>query len=294
MASRVAGTEDLGRSDAPVLILGTAQLTERYGITANHGARRSFEEACELLRVARGLGISTLDTAAVYGDAEQVIGGCAPDFAVHTKIAPGMEPRASLQSSLGKLQRERVDVLYVHDVAALQGGPEFARKLNSVRGDGADSIGASIYEPNDLDRIDPSLEVDVVQVPMNVFDRRFGSEFVAAQRELGRRVIARSVFLQGLLVTDGSRNSSSAAVRALSSHVEDFHQRCYECGLDPLTACLAWVRRQAGVHGVIVGVQSEEELRRLVVAWAAAGDAETSAFVGLTPPPTELIDPRSW
>jgi len=88
----------------------------------------SFEESIRLVREALDLGISMVDTAPAYGT-EEIVGVAlahAPDAAVSTKAAvvgadgapvTAAQLRASLEGSLTKLRRERVDVFYLHGVA---------------------------------------------------------------------------------------------------------------------------------------------------------------------------------
>ena len=54
------------------LILGTAQLVRRYGITASRVP--SSGDAHALLAAAREVGVRALDTAPGYGTAEATIG----------------------------------------------------------------------------------------------------------------------------------------------------------------------------------------------------------------------------
>ena len=55
------------------LAIGTVQFGLDYGIS-NTAGRTSVEEAGRILDRARMAGIDTLDTAAAYGDSEQVLG----------------------------------------------------------------------------------------------------------------------------------------------------------------------------------------------------------------------------
>ena len=55
------------------LSLGTVQLGMNYGI-ANRDGKPSLEQGMEVLQAAVDGGITSLDTAAAYGDSERVIG----------------------------------------------------------------------------------------------------------------------------------------------------------------------------------------------------------------------------
>ena len=70
--------------------LGTVQLGMEYGVT-NQSGRPSLEEAAAIVRVAAEHGVRVIDTAAVYGKSERVLGktlDMTHDFRIVTKILP--------------------------------------------------------------------------------------------------------------------------------------------------------------------------------------------------------------
>jgi L-galactose dehydrogenase len=113
----------LGNTGLSVSILGLGTGT-RFGDRRNH----SQPEATRLVRGALDLGINYIDTAAMYLDAETMLGealaGVPRDqFILATKFFPADEHgspitpaqlRASVERSLQHLRLETVDVLQVH------------------------------------------------------------------------------------------------------------------------------------------------------------------------------------
>ena len=75
------------------LMLGTVQFGLRYGI-ANTSGKPDLDQVEAIVRAAADGGITALDTAAAYGDSEQVLGlvlqraGLAGQFTVVSKIPP--------------------------------------------------------------------------------------------------------------------------------------------------------------------------------------------------------------
>ena len=69
------------------LILGTAQLGQKYGITNNN--RLTNSECHNLISAAIKCGINTFDTARDYGDSEQILGGTlqSKDIKIITKLS---------------------------------------------------------------------------------------------------------------------------------------------------------------------------------------------------------------
>ena len=64
------------------------------------------------------------------------------------------------------------------------------------------NISYSIYNTNELDTLYDKYEIDVVQLPMNILDRRFEISGWGEKRLRNdhKQIHARSVFLQGLLM----------------------------------------------------------------------------------------------
>ena len=64
-------------------------------------------------------------------------------------------------------------------------------------------FGASIYEPKEILKFYDKINIDYLQIPLNVFDRRFEeSNLLKKVIKNKTKIIARSCFLQGLLTFD--------------------------------------------------------------------------------------------
>ncbi len=285
------------------LILGTAQLTRPYGIvaTVRDGAddgtgpdvRRGV--AGDLLRTAVDLGVTTLDTAPAYGDAETVIGASGLPFEVHTKLAPGLAPEDSLTGSLTRLRRERVDVLHLHDPDAVHDRALLAAATRLV-GDRVGMLGASVYTAAAA-RATAEAGLGAVQIPLNLLDRRIDDALLGELAAAGVRVLARSALLQGLLA-DPARGLGR--VPGLDDALRSFARAAVTLGRDPLELALGWVRARPSVGAVVLGAEDAGQLRRLHSAFLTppldaqelsvleAVEHETEAGSGLP------VDPRDW
>src|SRR5690606_29810133 len=70
------------------LALGTVQFGVKYGV-ANETGQVSPASIVQILNGAKSLGIDTLDTAAAYGNSEELLGGAGVDaFKVISKLPP--------------------------------------------------------------------------------------------------------------------------------------------------------------------------------------------------------------
>ena len=274
------------------LVLGTAQLAQAYGIT--RPLLQDEGRGPKLLAAAAHLGIMTLDTAPTYGDAEATIGVNGWLGEVHTKLSRDLDPAASLEASLAALRRPQVEVLYLHaPEELLDPQSSVIRSAGDLVGRGATALGASVYSVREFEVALGHPSVSVIQVPLNVLDRRFANNPLRQAAEVGVTVYARSVFLQGILLAHVA--ALPVEVARLGPLVKQFQQIAEAHGLTPAALALAWVRAQPNLAGVIVGAQNDSELAEIVTAWRAIVPHNAlAALEDLAPAPPMLVDPRRW
>lgn len=174
------------------LALGTVQFGLAYGI-ANEGGKPGEAEVADILATAQRHGITTLDTAVSYGDAETVLGSLlgTRTWRIITKL-PGLPTdlpseavrawcETQVRSSAGRLRVQCLDGVLLHrprDLVEAR-GDALATALLALKGAGlAKATGISIYAPDELDLIAAERgdafrhTLDIVQAPLNVFDRQ--------------------------------------------------------------------------------------------------------------------------
>lgn len=283
-------------SPAP-LVLGTAALALPYGPAGNEEPPPPAAQAVATIRAAVALGLTMVDTAPAYGDAEAITGEALaphPEVAVATKLAappggwdamPAGWVRRSIDASRAALGRDVLDLVSLHSAGeALLAGP-VAEALEAERAAGrVRAIGATVYTPAEACAVRAPLTC--VQVPASVLDRR---ALDAAPREL--EVHARSVLLRGVLSRAAlDLPPAFAALRDAADAVRDALGATWE---QLPGAATAWVAAQPGVDAVLIGPRDTPELEDLVAGAAAFA---TRAAVRLPEPdvPAELLDPRTW
>lgn len=273
---------------APALVLGTAQWGLDYGVT-NAGGRLSDDTVRGILAVLPDLGVRLLDTAPAYGDAEARIGALAPGVPAQTKVSGVDDVRASLARSTDLLGRAPERVI-VHDWPVLTDEQRAgtASALEALRDVGAIGlVGISGYDASDLASGLAAFErLDLAQVPISVLDQRLvGSSEVALLRERGGLLQARSVYLQGLAL-------SEAGSGGLADHpdVVRLRRACSAAGVDTGACCRLFVQGQAWIDEIVVGVTSAGEL----LAWAGVSPTVELSWADLASTDTTLIDPRRW
>ena len=275
-----------------VLSLGTAQWGDAYGVT-NATGRLTDADIARIMDVAADAGITAVDTAAGYGDAEARLRPWASGLQITTKVAGAAPDRIAgqVEASLAALGRLDVEIVLLHDWDALSAPTQrqAAAALRDAKAAGlVTRIGVSVYDEAGLVSAAEAFErLDVVQVPANALDRRLdASGTLAALRSGGTRVQVRSAFLQGLLAapTDGG----------LGQHpdVEAFHRAAADADLTSLGMALAHVRALPWADDIVVGVTSAAELAAIVAAWQTV--PASLAPMSLASADLSLVDPRTW
>lgn len=201
--------------------LGTAQLGLPYG-SQSHLLLMPEEQAWDILRLATNQGVTFIDTAIGYGESEARIGSYfrhnpAEGIQISTKI-PAVNPEIwksqdsywkflsqSCKNSrerlginnLGLLQFHQCDLDFLSDKNVHK---LFARLLAEGF---CQRIGISVYEPEQAFAALDISSVEALQVPINLLDTRFlQQELMVQYAQKNIFLIARSIFLQGLLCED--------------------------------------------------------------------------------------------
>lgn len=283
------------------LALGTVQFGLPYGV-ANSSGQVAPEAIAEILSVARGAGIDTLDTAIAYGESEARLGAQGmQSWQVVSKLPP-LPPEcpdvaewvnAGVDGSLARLGIPRLKALLLHRSQDLLSprGDALHRALLACRESGrVGQIGVSVYSPQDIDAVRRRHPIDIVQAPFNVVDRRLAtSGMLARLADEGVEVHVRSAFLQGLLLMNP--DDRPARFAPWESLWRVWAGWLGAQGLSPLQACLGYVLSQPGVARVVVGVDGVAHLREIVAASRVGPVDPPAALINDDP---QLINPLSW
>lgn len=284
------------------LALGTVQFGLDYGV-ANTSGRTPVEDVVRILDAARHAGMDTLDTAAAYGESEQVLGQVGVSgWKVVSKVPPmpgdAEDGRAwvlrHVRSSLDTLKVARLDGLLLHCASDLLGplGAGVLAGLREAREQGlVGKIGYSIYGPQSLQALISVLQPDLVQAPFSVLDQRLASSsWLARLVDAGVEVHARSVFLQGLLLMEaGRRPAYFDRWQALWTRWDALVEAH---GGSALSVCLGFVAAQAGLSRIVVGVEHPGHLQQLLAAWLHAAPVGMAHEMACEDP--NLVEPVNW
>jgi aryl-alcohol dehydrogenase-like predicted oxidoreductase len=286
--------------------LGTVQFGTDYGISNNAG-RVSEDEVGRILGLAAENQITTLDTAAGYGESEAVLGRAlwpGHAFQIVTKLLPLRLDRVGRQDalrakehflrSLEKLRQSSVYGLLAHHAPDLyqNGGGHLIEILRELKQQGlARKIGASFYSAAEIHKARACMPIELAQVPANVVDQRLiGDGLLAELHRAGTEIHARSVFLQGLLLMDPEALPGDFA--RFRKHLKHIGGVAASAGLSRLSLALGFVGSLADVDVALVGVTSARELREIIAA--SRRRLPPIDFAALASQDESFLNPSQW
>lgn len=272
--------------------LGTAQFGMHYG-RFNRDGVPSQAAARNIFQQARKLGFSALDTAHLYGESESVIGKCKDEvfsFEIFTKTPLLSESsittidtermRVALNNSLKLMRVDFVDGLLVHHAQNLlvPGADRIYEEMLSFKEKGiVKNIGVSVYNGHDAEKIIEKFNIDIVQLPINVFDRRLlDSGVLRRLANSGVKIHARSAFLQGLLVANPE--SLGSHFKEAKPILQRFQDAAAASGLSTAHAALHYLLQMPELDRIFVGVESEIQFKDLFSNFPLASEMDYSEF----------------
>lgn len=283
------------------LALGTVQFGLPYGISNAEG-KVTQEQAALMVNRLRESGIDTIDTAIGYGESEKVLGLIGvSDFKVISKL-----PKLPLEladvdlwvnqevfQSLYRLNIGSLYALLLHNPDDLLGpnGQTLAAALEGLKCQGMVSkLGISLYSPDKLSSYREKMEIDIVQAPFNLMDRRLAdSGWLSRLKSNGAEIHVRSVFLQGLLLMD--RTSVPIKFSHWQSLFNKWHDWLDFEKASALETCLAFPLSFSEIDRVIVGANNLAQLNEIINATSFAG---TKKLPNITCNDENLINPAHW
>ena len=287
------------------LTLGTAQFGSNYGV-CNSGGKVGDQEIQEILAYAFRSGITKIDTASGYGDAEQVLGRNlrSNNWEVSSKLPSLSKLREEetvgnflhreLTKSLKHLNRCKIDTLLVHGATDLLSdyGEEVYGCLHEFKNNNlAGKIGVSVYDASQIDRILSRYNIDVIQLPLSILDQRlYFSGHLNMLKDLDIEIYARSIFLQGILIQD--IGEVPEFFLPISGNIQNLQEVATSKDMSPVELCVAFVHSLDQLDGIIVGVDSQSQLEEIVNA--SNKSVETEFCRGLALSDVRYLNPTLW
>ena len=250
-----------------------------YGV-ANKLGKPDRNLARKIVKTAWEKGMRLFDTAQAYGESEEALGravrslGLGSEIQTITKLDPTMnhldksELELSVKASIVclnvpnlyglMLHKEEHLLLWEHGLSNILGN--FVAKGLTER------IGVSVYSPEMALYALEKDGIDMVQVPSNIFDRRFEKAGVfKVAKEMGKQVYVRSIFLQGLALLNPKalpQNMSFAL-----PIIERIDALSIDMGLTRQELAIGYARNAYSEERILLGAETPEQVDENIVLW---------------------------
>lgn len=285
--------------------LGAVQFGLPYGTSLQDAVE--YNEIEKILDLAWQSRISMIDTSSSYGESEEVLGRLTGDnfFQIVSKT-PSFRKKSITKSdakylyetclnSLRKLRRSKLYALLIHwpDDLLVSGGTYLFDVMEALKAEGkVEKIGVSVYEPGQLQEIENRFPIEIVQLPLNIFDQRF-LKAGALQRlsSKGIEIHIRSIFLLGVLLKN--HNELQGKFDAFYELFDKYKKLLAQISLSPLEASLGFVKSIPKIDTMLIGVRSVSQLKDILSAYEKVS-VNYQIFESLACTDPLLIDPRNW
>lgn len=272
---------------------GTAQFINGYGINKN---KKSINKIFNNFPS----NISLIDTSPAYGDAYKNIRNLKKNINIVTKIVIKSKHLNNfskkkifsiIEKNIKPLNKKSIYGLLIHNPIILKNKnfeklilsfDEIKKKFNIKK------VGVSIYNKNDIDFIFHKWTPDIIQLPLNVFDRRLlKNGFIKKIKTKGVEIHCRSCFLQGLLLQD----SINVKFKKWTNLFQKWDKFCLKNNTTKLEASVIFLKNLK-LNYLIVGVDSINQLKEVS---NIIKNKKTMKFPkNISSKNLKLIDPRHW
>jgi len=287
--------------NAQRLALGTAQFGLSYGV-ANRVGKVHPCEIDAILSCAKGAGVDTVDTAIAYGCSEENLG----QYGVRRlKVISKLPPLPSslddvrkwvndaIGNSLNRLRIDNLEGLLLHRSSDLVGhaGEQLNKALIEIKEKGlVKKIGVSIYDPHELEALFGRRQIDLIQAPFNVLDRRIlTSGWMMRLYNSGVEIHTRSAFLQGLLLSENLQRDPRFS--KWGTLWFNWNRWLKKENLSPLQACLGFAMSRPEFHRVVVGVDTKIQLTEILDALQIGKISPPDSLISTD---FDIINPSRW
>ena len=247
--------------------IGTASFIPNYGLLPGG------EPDVHLIRAAVKAGVTYLDTAAAYGDAERALGSIADelrarDVRICTKVAVpegGTSLTAAIDTSRSRLGVDVLDTVLLHSAPASSvTSSEIASQCLSVMAAGTvRQLGASTYGAEAAAAALAAPWCSAIQFEYSILNP---SVWPAARdaRRPGQELVVRSVLCKGLLTSTWRQVTELAS--PLAPTLTALERLAADWNLSLPALAIRFALDTPGIDVVVVGVATDEELADALAA----------------------------
>jgi len=291
------------------IVIGTAQFGMDYGVS-NKAGKTTKKQVTDILKYAYQYGVTMLDTASLYGGAENAIGdfiynepsNIKWDIVTKTQkfISESIDKKQidelvqNFHLSRNKLNQKMIYGLLLHscDNLFIPGGGKLIQVMRELKDEGlVKKIGVSAYSAKQIDDVIDNYSIDLIQLPVNILDQRLvkGGQLKKLKQH-GVEIHARSVFLQGLLLMELEQIPAwFSPIRPILNNVR---QEAKAQNVSLLQLALRFVLSIEEIDKVVIGVNNVSQLAEVIAA--TSDDINIYDYESMSVKEERFLNPSNW
>lgn len=276
--------------------LGTAQFGMNYGVNNKFG-KVKIHNIKKIIQYSKKIGIRSIDTATTYGNAEKILGNIGvKNFKVTTKLPYIPDNKITLidrivKNSLSNLKIKKLNCLLIHSSKNLEKKTNLIiKKMKNLKFKGlVKNIGISVTNTKDIYRVLKKFDVDVIQIPYNILDRRLERKsLINLINKKKIKVQSRSIFLQGLLFKKYSEIPFK--IKNRSKHLKKIKNFLSQNNNKKLDQMINFVYKNNLPYNHIIGVDNLKQLNEI----SKIQTSNYLKFRSIASNDENLINPSLW
>ena len=276
------------------IVIGSANFTQKYGADST---KISSYEIKKILNFAKKNNIYNIDTAEAYLKDKKIFKKINKKFKFSSKIILNSKwtsiefCQKKLEEHFNNLNAKKIQTLLIHNVEILftKNRVKIFKNLEELKKKKYfKKIGISIYDIHNLNFLISNFDLDVVQCPYNILDKRIlTSGWFEKLNNQGIETHIRSIFLQGLLVNK---------LVYKKKYFKKWQKKIYKWfkwlevnNISPIDYCLSDLLYY-DFDKIIIGINNFDSLKEII----NFKKININRMKNLKISDNRLIDPRKW
>lgn len=236
------------------IILGTANVKKKYGLSSNNLTLKEFGEVQHYLKKNNFF----LEVAEDYKNTKHTTNNKLKLF---YKIN-FFKNQNNLIKINNLLKNKNLFCLMIHNIKSIkyEGFKKIYNYLIFLKSKKIiKSFGISIYDLKDLNII-KNYNFDYIQIPLNIFNQTFNKRNTMQFRKKGTKFIARSIFFQGIVFDKRYLKLNSIT---LNNKIKKIQKELFKKKINILEFCLNYIKINTWLWGFVIGVDKLDQLKHI-------------------------------
>lgn len=289
----------------PKITLGTANFNNYYGVTKSKFASSEINK--DLSTILRKNKINNFDTALKdYFPTSFLKSLKFKNLKITTKIKLPKKNKFKFLKNLKKKIYNQIDALkiikfeaiLIHNVGDLSS--KYRKKIRQIllelkNENKTKMIGASFYSTNEIEKTMKFLKLDIIQIPLNIFNTSFFSlKWKKYFKKNNIKIQVRSIFLQGLLLQKENTINNLPLKKDLKLKLINYNNWIKYKNISKIFFNINFIKKHyKSIDYLIIGADNYSQLLH-TLKYLRTKKNKQFIFKSFSTQNNNIIDPRRW